>query len=216
MGKVIVIKGADFSEVALDQIELDGKIRISVAVNPANSGVITGGGIYNEGESVTLVAVPVAGYTFVEWNDGNTNASRTVTVGSTAATYTATFEQETEIDISTSSQYYLDEEAGNYYKVENGKMVFATFSSKVFYQCKIPVVSGQKFIATTIHYTGNVPGWVFVNDDADILSSAAVNADNLPVNEHITAPTGATWMYFSYVAQNNEHYIAPSLELDLS
>ena len=61
-----------------------------VSNNPA-WGTVTGGGTYNEGTTVTLTATANAGYHFVQWQDGNTNATRTVTVTGNA-TYTATFE----------------------------------------------------------------------------------------------------------------------------
>ena len=53
-------------------------------------GTVSGGGTYPAGTTVTITATANAGYHFVQWNDGNTNASRTVTVTSNA-TYTAYF-----------------------------------------------------------------------------------------------------------------------------
>ena len=57
--------------------------------NPA-MGSVSGGGTYPAGTTVTITATANAGYHFVQWNDGNTNASRTVTVTGNA-TYTAYF-----------------------------------------------------------------------------------------------------------------------------
>lgn len=65
---------------------------ISTAVSPSGSGTVSGGGSYSYGATATLTATPSTGYKFVKWNDGNTSATRTVTV-SGAATYTATFEK---------------------------------------------------------------------------------------------------------------------------
>ena len=57
---------------------------ISAAVNPSNSGVITGVGDYEYGQSCTLVATANEGYTFTNWTeDGNvvsTNANYIFTV----------------------------------------------------------------------------------------------------------------------------------------
>lgn len=53
-------------------------------------GIVTGGGSYAAGASVTLTAIPNEGYEFVQWDDGNTNATREVTV-TEDATYTARF-----------------------------------------------------------------------------------------------------------------------------
>ena len=65
---------------------------VSTAVTPANSGTVSGGGSYTYGSTATLKATPNTGYKFVKWSDGNTSATRTVTVTGTA-TYTATFEK---------------------------------------------------------------------------------------------------------------------------
>lgn len=65
----------------------------TLTVNSNNTayGTVTGGGDYEAGTTATLTATPKTGYKFVKWNDGNTSATRTVTV-SADATYTATFE----------------------------------------------------------------------------------------------------------------------------
>ena len=63
---------------------------ITVQSNNAAWGTVTGGGTYDEGTSVTLTATPNSGYRFVQWQDGVTTNSRSVTVTGNA-TYTATF-----------------------------------------------------------------------------------------------------------------------------
>ena len=60
-----------------------------VSANPT-MGSVTGGGTYTDGTTITISATPFAGYHFTQWNDGNTNATRSVTVVSNA-TYTAYF-----------------------------------------------------------------------------------------------------------------------------
>ena len=64
---------------------------ITAASNNTNYGTVTGGGTYNHGASATLTATPKTGYHFVQWNDGVTTASRTITNITANATYTATF-----------------------------------------------------------------------------------------------------------------------------
>lgn len=64
---------------------------ITTYVSPSGAGTVTGGGAYVNGTSITLTATPAGGYTFKQWNDGNTNATRTITVSGNA-TYMATFE----------------------------------------------------------------------------------------------------------------------------
>lgn len=65
-------------------------ITYNLTVNAGTGGAVSGGGTYTTGSSVTISATPKAGYKFVKWSDGNTSASRTVTVTANA-TYTATF-----------------------------------------------------------------------------------------------------------------------------
>ncbi|MBQ8956937.1 MAG: choice-of-anchor J domain-containing protein [Bacteroidales bacterium] len=66
---------------------------ITTNVTPAGSGTVTGAGTYQEGSTVTLTATPNNGYTFSQWQDGNTQNPRTITVTQNA-TYTATFVQD--------------------------------------------------------------------------------------------------------------------------
>ncbi len=53
---------------------------VTATVNPVGSGTVTGAGVYEEGETATLVATPVSGYNFVNWTEGGD-------VVSTDATY---------------------------------------------------------------------------------------------------------------------------------
>ncbi len=64
---------------------------LTVKTNNSNYGTVSGSsGYYMPGEEVTITATPNSGAYFVEWNDGNTDNPRTVTVNEDI-TYTATF-----------------------------------------------------------------------------------------------------------------------------
>ncbi len=63
---------------------------IAVKSEDTSKGTVTGGGAYTYGSSVKITATPQKGYLFSKWSDGNTSASRTVTVNG-ATTYTAYF-----------------------------------------------------------------------------------------------------------------------------
>ena len=67
------------------------KYTITVNVNDNTMGSVTGGGTVYVGESVTLTATPNSGYAFVKWDDGITEATRTVLVEGDK-TYTAIFQ----------------------------------------------------------------------------------------------------------------------------
>ena len=93
MTKLLVIKGADFSEVAVGKVDIDtGKIAISVVASPFGGGTTTGSGCYEIGTQVTISAEASSGYKFVRWSDGDTSANRVIIVGDSAETYTAVFE----------------------------------------------------------------------------------------------------------------------------
>ncbi len=51
----------------------------------ASIGFVSGYGFYNIGDTVTLTATANEGYTFKQWSDGNTNATRTIIVESDTA-----------------------------------------------------------------------------------------------------------------------------------
>ncbi|MBQ0015885.1 MAG: leucine-rich repeat protein, partial [Bacteroidales bacterium] len=53
---------------------------LTVVSNDYAKGSATGGGTYDYGTAVTLTATAYPGACFTRWNDGNTNATRTVTV----------------------------------------------------------------------------------------------------------------------------------------
>ena len=55
-----------------------------------NKGYVTGGGTYYEGTTVELKATAKSGYYFTQWNDGNTDNPRTITVNA-AVEYIAQF-----------------------------------------------------------------------------------------------------------------------------
>ncbi len=63
---------------------------LSVQSADADMGTVSGGGTYVYNTNATLTATPNAGYKFVQWQDGNTDNPRTITVTGDK-TYTATF-----------------------------------------------------------------------------------------------------------------------------
>ncbi len=74
----------------------DKTVYYTITVNSNNTswGTVSGGGSYPAGATATLKATPRSGYSFERWNDGNTSATRTITVNGNA-TYTATFKSNT-------------------------------------------------------------------------------------------------------------------------
>ena len=64
---------------------------ITVVSANTSMGTVTGGGTYNAGATVQLIATAYQGYEFVNWQDGNTSNPRNITVTGNA-TYTAYFQ----------------------------------------------------------------------------------------------------------------------------
>ena len=78
---------------------------INVSSNPTEGGTVTGGGIYEQGQSCTIQATPNPGYTFVNWTKDeevvSSNASFTFTVTDNAS-YVANFNSNSyEITVAT-------------------------------------------------------------------------------------------------------------------
>ena len=65
--------------------------QLSGLANPLGGGLVTGGGSYTVGSQVELSASASNLWQFAAWNDGVTNATRTVSVPENSATYTANF-----------------------------------------------------------------------------------------------------------------------------
>ena len=91
MGKILIIKNADFSAVAVDKVDIVTKVQLNVLSSPTGGGTVTGSGGYAQGDVVTITATAAFGYRFVSWNDGNTEASRQITIGLVDKTYVANF-----------------------------------------------------------------------------------------------------------------------------
>lgn len=73
------------------QPEQAGKVRVYVTAL-GQGGTVTGGGSFDIGESVTVVATPANGFDFVRWAYNGTNET-----ASTSASYTFTVNQQTDL-----------------------------------------------------------------------------------------------------------------------
>lgn len=75
---------------------------ITATSNDPTLGMVTGGGVYPEGMEVTLTATPMGEAIFVNWNDGNVENPRVITVSGDAS-YVANFEIPTYYTIKVES-----------------------------------------------------------------------------------------------------------------
>ena len=92
-----IIVNADATYTATFEANPIQQYTITVRANNDSWGTVSGGGTYDAGVQITISATPFSGYQFMQWNDGNTNATRTITVTGDA-TYTANFAAATGID----------------------------------------------------------------------------------------------------------------------
>ena len=75
---------------------------ITVLSSDMMLGEVTGGGVYPEGLDIIISAMPIAPAVFLNWNDGDPNPTRTITVTGDA-TYTAEFIMPTMYTITVES-----------------------------------------------------------------------------------------------------------------
>ena len=66
-------------------------VNVGVGANPAKSGTVSGSGLYPMGTVQTISATASNPWVFIGWEDGATNATRTITVPAIPTTYTADF-----------------------------------------------------------------------------------------------------------------------------
>lgn len=118
----VAIIDKDGGEVTIiPNTDPDSKYQLTLEASPAEGGTVEGSGKYEEGEEVTISATANEGYAFVEWGDGDTNASRTYTMPGSASTLTATFEAVPEktsytvhyYESGTTTELYADKEVSD-------------------------------------------------------------------------------------------------------
>src|SRR5210317_855816 len=68
-------------------------VKYTITISAGEGGTVsTTGGEYEAGQTVSVTATPQGEYLFKDWSDGNTNATRTITVSSNS-TLIANFEK---------------------------------------------------------------------------------------------------------------------------
>jgi hypothetical protein len=125
------------------------------ALASASQGTVIGGGVYEDGETVTLVANPNPGYIFAQWVDGSDENPRNVTVNGNK-TYTA---------------YFIEGEQDKYmitWKNWDGRVIK---TSEVSYG-EVPVFNGEKPTRPDeAGYTFTFNGW------SPTIAAASQNAE---------------------------------------
>lgn len=84
---------------------------INVFSSDISQGTVIGSGIYNQNDTITIVAIANHGYKFVSWDDGNIENPRQIVV-SEDVSFTAIFQNEETVTIVTVSVKSSDENMG--------------------------------------------------------------------------------------------------------
>jgi hypothetical protein len=101
-----VSKDSSYSFTAEENRELVANFNlnqytVAVSANPANGGIVTGGGTYNHGQNVTVNAESATGYTFLNWTESGSQVS-------TDSSYAFTAEENRELVANfTLNQYTI-------------------------------------------------------------------------------------------------------------
>ena len=149
---------------------------VTVVSEDDSKGTVSGSGIYEKGSTAKIEAEPAEGYVFAGWDDGQANpfdAKRTITVGETPETFTASFEPR---------QLYIQ---------------FKDWDGTILHTAKVPYggsVETESFEPTRKGYS--FTGWSMapagLTDDEEITATYAINSYELTINaEHgvVTAHT---------------------------
>lgn len=148
---------------------------LTVISADTSMGTVTGGGKYNAGAIATITATPKEGYEFVKWNDGDTSASRTVTVNADK-TYTATFKKKV-----------VSADAANFY-ISNISAQAGEYATIAVNVSNNPGISG---FTISVAFSNSVFEFDSIAVNSDIISSIT---DNVIVKDNVCTVTAT---YFS-------------------
>lgn len=148
---------------------------LTVISSDDTMGTVSGGGKYRAGATATITATPKEGYEFVKWNDGDTSASRTVTVNADK-TYTATFKKKV-----------VSADAANFY-ISNISAQAGEYVTIAVNVSNNPGISG---FTISIAFSNSVFEFDSIAVNSDIISSIT---DNVIVKDNVCIVTAT---YFS-------------------
>lgn len=201
MGKLLIIKGADFSSVAVEKVvPIEDLVSIKVLANPVEGGTCSGTGSYKKGTSVNISAKANKGFNFNAWDDGNKSANRSIVVGNSDKTYTALFKESASVDLLSTASVTK----GKYWSSAGVQSNLATYESAE--------INISAYVGKVIHLRGGYAaqssnkngGWSFitVGSTSSSLEEGKVSTSVVrPVygqqEMYFTVPEGAKTLYYS-------------------
>ena len=203
MGKLLIIKGADFSSVAVAKVvPIEDLVSIKVLANPIEGGTCSGTGSYKKGTSVDISAKANKGFNFDKWDDGNKSANRSIVVGYSDKTYTALFKEAASVDLLSTASVVK----GKYWSSAGVQSDFATYESAE--------INISAYVGKVIHLRGGYiytaqstvknGGWSFITVGSTSssleegkVSPSVVNPVYGQDEMYFTVPEGAKTLYYS-------------------
>ena len=128
---------------------------VTAVANDSTMGSVTGGGVYRQDATATLRATPYPGYRFLQWNDGVSAATRTITVTSDI-TYTAYFEAlptYTVTVLTNDSAMGGVSGGGSYYPGDSATLRATPYQGYRFLQWNDGVSAATRYITVTSDIT---------------------------------------------------------------
>ena len=162
---------------------------VTVTINPANSGIVTGAGTYNYGETATLTATPALHHNFVSWTDAATGQ-----VYGTATTLTLIVSEDYDIVANFALQTFNVTVTVN--PAEGGTVTGAgTYDYSSYATLTATPAPHYNFVNWTDAVTGQVYGTatilsLLVTQDYDIVANFIL--ETLTVNITVQPANGGT------------------------
>lgn len=209
MGKVLVIKSADFSNACVEKIILG--VNVNAICIPAEGGRVEGLGVFEKGSSVEITAYPNIGFKFKNWEDGSTEAVRNIITDIGGMVYTAYFSQRTNL-------INIDLTSGNktpVYESIDGGATFALNNTgyEGWSQISIPISDETMLEGVICGYKSSkqnliIPFLLFLDKD-DIVIHSEIPTTNGDGNKRkeliINIPTEATKCIISVFTGDLSH-----------
>lgn len=132
-GCVTAYQSAEFWSNFKNIQEKKNRYTIEVYSSDNAKGSVQGGGEYDEGETVTLTAIPESGYRFVQWSDGNTENPRQIVV-TEDLTLTAEFTEDSGVDMVEEStmRIYVSDHVLHVENVDGNYQVYTSMGQLVY------------------------------------------------------------------------------------
>lgn len=132
-GCVTAYQSAEFWSNFKNIQEKKNRYTIEVYSSDNAKGCVQGGGEYDEGETVTLTAIPESGYRFVQWSDGNTENPRQIVV-TEDLTLTAEFTEDSGVDMveENTIRIYVSDHVLHVENVDGNYQVYTAMGQLVY------------------------------------------------------------------------------------